>query len=268
MKKSFTLVVSLLMLLSIAAFGYVKLSDADSKSDTSCAKVSEETDLSKQVIGPFQAKEFIYRVGNRFNTTVTKSQVANANSILDFLPYDAPDVERLSNFAFNKLDTLPNQEGTYIFNDSEKLNARQKAVLNNMTVSSNFMFEANCKFANSESGLLEDYLLVYYITVVPEQPAEYSLGLDSLYSLMKSANNKYMSRIDWERLWPGRVAFCINKKGEVTRVVTEMASGQKDIDANMVELIKNMPGTWTPAKDANGKPVKQEFNLFYGMEGC
>jgi hypothetical protein len=268
MKKSFTLVVSLLMLLSIAAFGYVKLSDTDSKPKVQCVEVSEETDLSKQVIGPFQAKEFIYRVGDRFNTTVTKSQVASANSILDFLPYDAPDIERLSAFAYNKLDTLPNKNETAIFNDSEKLSSRQKAMLNNMVVSSNFYFESNCKFANSESGMLEDYQLVYYITVVPDQPAEYSLGLDSLYSLMRMANEKYMSRIDWERLWPGRVSFCINKKGEITRVVTEMASGQKDIDANMVELIKNMPGTWTPAKDADGKPVKQEFNLFYGMEGC
>ncbi|MFY0674634.1 MAG: hypothetical protein JXQ87_14640 [Bacteroidia bacterium] len=268
MKKSFLITVSSLLLVSIATFGYVKLSETDLNTEVSCAEVDEENELTSQEIGPFQSEEFIYRIGHRFNTAVTKSQVAKANSIFDLLPYDAPDIDRLSEFAYNKVDTFPNKDQTYLYSDGEALSPQQKTMLNEMSISSNFFIASNCKFANSESGLLEDYRLVYHITVVPDQSAEYSLGLDSLYNLMRSANNKYMAGIDWERLWPGRVAFCINKKGEVTRVVTEMASGQKDIDANMVELIKSMPGTWSPAKDAQGNPVKQEFNFFYGIEGC
>ncbi|MGB0429637.1 MAG: energy transducer TonB [Bacteroidia bacterium] len=265
MKKTVVFIATALMLFGLTAFGFVEIMGDSQVSEKICKEHYSEA----LQLGPYPDREFVYRVANRFNTTLTLDQVASAKTVLDFMPKDDPNLAFLSAHKIVKLDTLPNNNNkTAIINDSEKLNSRQKTMLNDMTVSSSFYFESYCKINRSESGYAEDYHLVYHLSVVPQTQAQYSLGLDSLYSYLSLKNLKYMPLIDWERLWPGKVAFSINKKGEVTRVVTEMASGQKNIDANMVDHIKNMPGTWTPAKNKNGQPVKQEFVLFYGLEGC
>jgi len=260
----------LFMLLAIVAIAFTAFGIINTKNETEQFSGCYSADNPlPEMPGPFTYRtepEFVFRIGNRFSTTITPKQVKAANTILDLLPAKA--TENLLQHKLVKLDSLPNNNNTAIISDSEKLNPRQKSLLNAMSVSTNFYFESFCKINNTESGELNDYELVYYISVVPETPAKYNEGLTTLNNYFRQNTLDLMPLVNWERLWPGKVAFTVTKKGKIARVVTESACAQKDIDIKLIELVKNMPGHWTPAKNEKGEPVKQEFILFYGAEGC
>ncbi len=265
MKKNITLSILAIAFISFIALGLIN-TNHNPMQQTSCKSISVADTIP---LGPYQFRpdrDFIFRIGNRFNTTVTLNQIKSAKSFLELIPEDA--YSNLSNHKLVKTDTLPNNNRTAIIGDSEKINSRQKQMLNDMSVSSNFYFESYCDLNNAEGGLPEAYNLVYYITVVPEMAAQNSLGFDAINRYLRKETESLMYLVDWERLWPGKVAFTITKKGEIKRVVTESACGQKDIDQKMIELVEKMPGKWQPAKNDKGKPIAQEFVLFYGMEGC
>lgn len=262
MKKNLSIVGILLLSLSLSAFGYLKWSNFPTK-DLSLVEAENIA------FGPYEYKpnrEFIYSLGNRFATSTTPSQIKNAKTILDLIPKGAS--LGLSQFENVIVDTLRNNNETGIWGINEELSKAQKKLLNATSYSSNFYFESDCKKMNSESGALSHYDLVYFITVVPEKQAQYVRGNEALIDFLKKGSAKEVENVEWKRLWPGRIGFTVSKKGVITNVITISACGQKGIDYKMLELVKNIPGQWEPAKDDKGNKVAQEFVFFYGLDGC
>ena len=63
------------------------------------------------------------------------------------------------------------------------------------------------------------------------------------------------------------IYFVINEAGKVENTLLTQSSGDTEIDEILLQLLSKMP-KWTPAKNAEGKTVKQKFALKIGMYGC
>jgi TonB family protein len=115
---------------------------------------------------------------------------------------------------------------------------------------------------------LENYELVYYITVTPEKEAYYLGGREALVALLKANLNEKTRIISQDKLEPGQVSFTVTRDGTVDHVKLTSSCGYETIDEALVEQIRTMPQRWTPATNSKGENVDQVLVFFFGMQGC
>ncbi|MDX1685916.1 MAG: hypothetical protein R3275_11825, partial [Saprospiraceae bacterium] len=152
--------------------------------------------------------------------------------------------------------------------EGAELNTAQLTLLRSMPYSTNFRIEADCSERNAMTGSLEDYHLVYYMTLTPENGASYVDGPEALISYLKEASTNTALSIDENDLEPGRVNFTVTRKGELKDIELESTSGYETVDRKMVELISRTSGKWKPATNGQGEMVDQKLVLFFGKRGC
>ncbi len=100
------------------------------------------------------------------------------------------------------------------------------------------------------------------------EKAKYSLGRDTFIEYLKEGNKKNSYNIDFKKLQLAKLQFTVSKTGIVENIKLHNSSGYEKIDKGVIELLKNAPGLWTPAKNDEGENVVQELVISFGMGGC
>lgn len=269
MKKAVLILLTSILFFALAAFNYSSNKDLKS-SEVKVSPIiisSFEFDILNS-IRKNETTDFIYKIQNRFNTTLTKSQVQHATSIIDLVPKE--ETEYLIDYK-NVLvakTILVKDKDVEVWGENEILNENQKNLLSSLNYSDNYFINADCIKRYSKSDISENYRLVYYLTVVPEQEAYYNLGYDGLIDYLKIETKKLVSTTSKNDLKPGRINFTISPKGKVESVSISSSCNYPEIDRKMEKLMNKLPGTWIPAKNAEGENIAQQLVFFYGIEGC
>ena len=71
-----------------------------------------------------------------------------------------------------------------------------------------------------------------------------------------------MTRRKWQAV---KIAFTITENGTITNVNLDRTTGYPQLDFELKQLIKNVPGKWIPAKNQEGKNVEQELVMSFGL---
>jgi hypothetical protein len=267
MKKSILIICAVLTTFSLTALGYMKWNDKALDHDgTSCAKavlVHEEVENAKSKKADL---DLVYHIDSRFIWNITKEDLHKAKSITDIVPKKA--TQSLVSYSEVKVAVLGEENEISETGDHEVLNDAQRKLLRSTDYSTNFHVSARCKQKNEVTGALEDYHLVYYITIVPEQEASYENGPEALIEYLRENTKDQTASIEEYKLQPGRYCFTVLKDGTIANVKLESTSGYHNIDLSLVELLSAMPGKWVPATNAKGEPVDQELIFFFGKQGC
>lgn len=267
MKKSLLIFGAVLTTLSLTAYTFINWNETNPVShEVSCQEAIVPSTPDKLAMPKEQAADFVYAIDNRFVTSITMERLKSARSIIDLLPEEA--TETLSSYHDVKLDLVPNNNQTAIQGANEVLNGDQLALLESTSYSSNFYLEARCQNMNTTTGHLENYHLVYYLTVVPERAAQYPSGHEALVAYLKENSKKQIKKVSPDQIEPGKIHFTVLKTGEIDDVKVASTCGLSTLDEHLVKLIKTMPGTWQAATDANGQKVDQTLVFFYGRKGC
>lgn len=266
MKKNIIIVCTVLITVSLTAYG-CKNQDSSANEEEACCKPSEHIEDEEQSskILKFNA-DFLYNLDSRFIAKITKEKLHNAKSIADLVPKEG--TEGLSSFRDVKISELRKEGKRNETGINAKLNKAQKWLLESLDYSDNFYIEANCKYKNEETGEIEDYCFVYYVSIMPEQEAEYKDGQLALIDYLKNGSLEETANTKKELLKPGKVFFTVTQKGEIENVFLESSSGYKSIDKKMIELIKKIPGEWASATNSTGEKVDQELVFSFGIIGC
>ena len=214
------------------------------------------------------APDLLYKVEHRFMTTITKEALDKAESIADILPIRATqgvelyrDVE--VSILHNDTEFRETRKG-----EGAMLNTSQKSLLQSVNHSANIHIRANYKVQSEATWRVGNDYLTYYITVVPDQEATYSLGYDALIEYLRHNSREKTAGITKENLKPGKVRFTVSQNGTVKKVKLVSTSGYPLVDDRLVELVRNMPGKWNPAENSKGEKIDQELVFFFGIEGC
>ena len=273
MKKQLIIAICLFSTISIGAFTYQQqktsvCKDAD-KENFYLNKENYEAFNSTNYLGKrkkFKEMPFVYSISSRFNATITPEKIAAAKTIRDLYPAEATN--GIGDLFDVKIALLSSNGEEIELNNEEQLTSKQKALLQSATTSMDFYIIAkHVRKATGSSYTWTDEL-VYYMTIVPEQVAEYEKGMPKLVEYLKSNSINDTYYLDEKKLQPGRIFFVVNEQGKINEVQMESTSGYTHVDENMLHLIKTMPGTWKPAKNTKGENVCQKFVFFYGIEGC
>lgn len=267
MKKSILISSAILITFSLTAFGFMNLGAAKiEQKKTSCSKTAivnpDFVNTSYSQIAP----EFVYNVDTRFITTISKEKLDQAKSIIDILPTE--ETKTKEDYKNVRIAVLDKNKGKSIVGENEFLTLKQLKLLESTTYASNICIKSLCKNKNEVTGEMENYELVYYITIVPTQMAEFRDGNDALINYLKENSKDEIAIVTKDKLKFGQLNFTVTAKGTIAKVKLLSTSGYATIDERFVELIKNMPEKWNPAQNAKGQNVDQEFVFFFGLEGC
>jgi hypothetical protein len=207
-------------------------------------------------------QELVYKVESRFKTTITKENLAKAQSIVDILPAHA--TELIETYYYTRVSILDNSEETdqSETNNSALLNDAQMKLLKTADYSTDIYIRSDYKLKYGDS------YLTYFITIIPEKEAEYSDGHTALIDYLKVNSKDKTAIIKRDKLQPGKVRFTVTKEGSISNVKMISTSGYVSVDETLVELIKTIPGKWNPATNAKGEKVDQELIFLFGLEGC
>lgn len=207
--------------------------------------------------------DFLYQVENRFNSTITKEHLKTASTVFDIFPMDATkNIETFKNVEI----TIVNFEGVEqkkSFGTDEQLTEEQLSMLTSTDYSTDFFVKGDFTNANNNPEHL-----IYYMTIIPEQEAVYQPGNIELINYLKSNSENETKDIKRELLRPGKVRFTVNTDGTIKDVQLDATSGFNTVDWKMIELITSLPGKWTPAENAKGEKVAQQFVFSFGIIGC
>ena len=251
MKKS-TIIISLaLITMSLSAYAIINWKNENEKE-------TEETVVAG--VSP----NFLYQIDSRFRATVTKERIRTAVSVVDIIPEEA----KWENHPIRSMEVTVIREWTEEkeMGKSLVLNPAQLQILESINYSEGLKFYANCK--HKDTGEEENYDLAYFLTVVPEKEAEYEEGKDAIISYLSQSSMDVIAKVEESKLQPGMINFTINTEGEISNVKLLSTSGYLEIDEKMIQLIKEIPGSWTPAENAKGEKVMQDLVFSYGKIGC
>ena len=262
MKKK--IIGAVLLAVSVVAFGFVSRDDSKvSQEGTLCSKTTEDHEALFKQVNSFN-KDLVYNVSSRFNNTVTKQRVDKAKSIIDMLPNSSTQiVKSYKNVIISILHDR--DKATDVFGENEILNKSQITLLKSIDYTSNIRIRAIGQRVQGDQ--IEDFIIDYHMTVVPEKAAEYKEGREAFIDHIKEKTKTQIKYINQDELQPGRVSFVVTKKGKVTQVELDSTSGYTEIDMDLIQLIERA-GMWKPAKNAKGKNVDQKLVFFFGKQGC
>lgn len=259
MNKNVLTIAGVLSVFALMAFSVFQLKSTPLCSSVSTKPYGVDFTLEKK-------PDFIYNVESRFMTRITKQNLLTAETILDIVPPEA--TERLSHYSVSTVGLLKEDGEEVIMGKNEVLTEEQKELIRRFDYSDNFFVKSYCKHTDEVWGNIQNYDLVYYMTVVPEKEATYEDGNKAFTNYLKENSKEVIKEVGNSRVQPGRVFFTVTKEGTIANAYLDSSSGYDAIDTYLLKLLKKAPGKWNPATDENGQAVDQELVFFFGNQGC
>ena len=263
MNKSLLIVVTALTTMGLLNFG---IKSWGKQATSTCSQVIDLNRMCQSANVQEPDIDLVYKVEPRFRTTVTKDQLEQAQSIVDILPTEA--TQSIESYPYVQVTIWEEEENPSEVGDSHLLNAAQLELLRTADYSTNFYISSRVHRKNAYTGKTYEDTLIYYMTIVPEQEAEYASGYDALITYLKENSWEQTRIIRRAGLQPGKVSFSVTKEGTVENVQLNTTSGYPTVDESLLKIVGNMPGKWNPATNAKGEKVEQELIFFFGLEGC
>ncbi|MFP4845566.1 hypothetical protein [Winogradskyella sp. PE311] len=264
MKKSFISYSTGLILLSLLIIGCSNRNTHKIK--TKDLALETKTIESKNKTG---IPDVYYGIDTR-HAAVTKAEVHNATTIYDFL--NEGEKAQIENINSVKLTIIKDNQLSQIeaSGTTDQLTNTQKDILKATEYFSHFTVRTEFKSKNKDTGKLEERFFGPHITVAPEKEATYLDGKESLIEYLKMNSKDGMYVIKDNKLGAIKLSFIVSKEGTVKDVKHDaMTTGYPSIDKNFMNLIKNIPGKWTPAENAKGEKMDFEFVFTFGpRDGC
>ena len=267
MKKNIIIFSIAILIISVITFGFI---DANNKTKESAQIVSNDIVVSTGDIEQYPKNnytDFFYGISPRFNT-IKKRDLDKATSITDFLTEE--ETQRAHTYQSLSVIIIKDDKKTEIreIGYGEKLTKAQLKLLQSLDFSTNFMIRTDYLQKNKVTGILENNYASPYLTIVPERQAEYEFGKEAFIDYLRVNNKENTVDLNEDLLKPAKIYFTISKEGTIKNVKLDRTTSYPEIDNTIIELLKNAPGKWSPAKNNKGEKVDQELVISFGMEGC
>ena len=265
MKRNIIIFSSTLTILSLLFFGFTNWNTTN---------IAEEKSVDNELLSFDQnvkkkTPDLYYGVDTRF-AAVKKSDIFKATTIYDFL--NEGEKQQISLINSVKIIIIKNNQQSEIRASgiNDQLTDAQLKILRSTDYFSHFTVRTEFRGKNKETGKLEDRFFGPHITVVPDKQAIYNDGKDALLNYLKDSSMESMDVIEGDDLGALKISFLVTKEGAVSNVKHDaMTSGYASIDQKLIELIKNIPGEWTPAENSEGEKIDYEFVFTFGpRNGC
>jgi hypothetical protein len=278
MKTSIIIASTAIGCIGLSAFGLIDWSTPETptqevKEETSlCAKTTSPCSKVTEKVVVKESKEevqvnFHIGVGTRFSG-FTKSDIQKVHSFTDFMTEDEMKIITAVNSIKVVVIEDDVQTEQRLFVEGNLLSAAQKQMMRNFDYSTHFVVSADCMRKNLYTGELERSQYRPHHTLIPDVPAQYEGGFETLVAHFRKNSSEVIKEIDSKKLTPAKIYFTVTKDGKITNIKLDRTTSYAEIDQKMVELVTDMPNNWTPAENDKGENVDQELTCIFGVIGC
>lgn len=231
----------------------------------------------------------VFKYSGPLNTSVKKSQLESAEFLHDIVPNLWQTIV-LPAFEYGEIEQRMKTQGYYSINTiidyvsveisitskgkktvfrsaNTKLTLDQKTALKTIDQESDIDIALYYKYKVKRNDYDEPIKGTLTVTVVPEKEATYPGGYDAFVAyLEKTVFAKLDIKSVEGKLQMVVITFSVNENGLVTEVKMRNSSTDSKIDNMLLEALRGMP-IWRPAKDENGRNVKQTISIPFSR-GC
>jgi TonB family protein len=159
-----------------------------------------------------------------------------------------------------------NTERTFGKNDS--LTKQQQQILKTAVLDSEIDVIIRYMAENPVSHVVSVRTMQMSMTVTPQEEARFGGGYPQLSSYLYENAIRKITPADSASFQDVKVLFTVSEDGSVTNLRILGTSGKPESDALILETLRTMP-KWNPAKDDQGKAVKQSFQFTVTTrQGC
>lgn len=270
MKKTIIILSTTLAILCLSIIGFNNWNNTnDDQAKSLDSKVITLEKLNKEDVTNTDISDLYYGVDTRF-AAVKKSDIDKATTIYDFL--NEGEKEQIVHINSVKLIIVENNQLSEKreYGENQYLTDAQIKLLKSTEYFSHFTIRTEFKAKNKETGKMEERFFGPHITVVPDQQATYVDGKEALINYLKDNSKDAMNVIKGDQLGAIKISFIITKEGKVSSVKHDaMSTEYPSIDEKLMQLIKDIPGEWTPAENSKGEKIDYEFVFTFGSrDGC
>jgi hypothetical protein len=267
MKKSILLLSIGVLSIGLMAFGFSEWNNTSCKTKSNVEKIKSNFYIKSDPKEKVEEIDFAYSVSPRFQP-ITKRITDNATSITDFLNLE--EINEVEKYKSVSLIIIKKDVQTKVreIGFTEKLTDGQMQLLRSLDYSANFTIRA--EYYSKDKKTHDSYRNYFspHHTIVPEKQAEYVQGEKALINQLKVMNKQNTLNLDKDKLRPAKLYFTVAKDGSLKNINLDRSCGYTNIDINIIELITNTKGNWTPAENMAGEKVDQELVVSFGMMGC
>jgi hypothetical protein len=270
--------------ISLISFGFMNVNPAETvekemnlvsnvEGDTTYNEYSFGYEFKKEVKRYNPSISFIVR--GKYAKSITQEKLIGASQISDIIP-NYPS-KWIADYSTVNITVRSDENSLSAINSLDVLSKEQVVLLQNSKVNDGIYINVKYLLFNSITEKLENRDMHVYLTVIPEVEAVYPGGMDKVMSYLKDNCNeemtKYLSKrvddlLNSSSMDPVfKIIFSINETGHTVDIQMEESSGNTEIDNALLKLVSQMP-KWNPAQNAEGNPVKQQFELLVGSRGC
>lgn len=211
------------------------------------------------------SQNLTYEIRGKYKHSVKMDKVDSANSLSDFI--EGYPSSWVKDYETVEIIATLNGITKKAIGKSEILNQEQKALLRSVELFTTLDINISHTTSNAATGKQELRVIKYSMTVVPDIEAHFVGGVEQMNKYVESAAINKISAFTAEYILDGVVTFTVGEDGSVKSASLTKSTGDATTDKLLLNAIKNMP-KWNPAVDANGKKIRQDFELRVSKGGC
>jgi TonB family protein len=211
------------------------------------------------------SQDLTFEIRGKYLHAIKKEKLNEAKFISDIIPYYPAQWI----MSYVSVDFLATCDGKAMMatSKSDTLSTEQKNILNTVDLGTDIVIDIKYKNKNSVTDNIDNSLMKYSVTLIPEIEAEYPGGYQQMTQYVKENAINKISETTSKEFQPVIVRFTVNEKGEIANAQIFKTSGDPNIDKLLLDVINEMP-KWSPAEGSKGIKVKQEFEFSVGKAGC
>lgn len=206
-----------------------------------------------------------YFVRGANNRTITKSKLSKAKTLEDIVAHFPSNW--IGEYVLVETYRITKKNEIKILGKDVTLNKKQRALFKAVNVGDDVLVRVIYKSKNSLNNSTNTNETNILLTVVPEVSASFISDKNTLKEYLTKNSSKEI--VDWQfkPMQNATASFIVNEEGQVSEVNITKSTGVTSVDTSIMELLYGMP-RWSPAKNIEGKTVKQQFELVIGGDGC
>ena len=149
---------------------------------------------------------------------------------------------------------------------NDKLNKEQQSIIHTAEIGTDIIINTIYKSKNAVSNAMETSKMTYSFTIVPEVEAEFENGKKSALTYLEQKGNEILPN-KIEKGFRVTIRFTINEEGKMINARIVKPSHFSQLDEEFLQSVLKLT-KWTPAKNAKGVKIKQDFVFTVGDYGC
>lgn len=215
---------------------------------------------------PTSSPQLFYEVRATHHRAVSAKSLHSAKTMSDFC-IGFPK-NWITQYVSTELVLTNGTKTERTFGKNDSLTNQQQQILKTAKLDSEIEITIRYMAENPVSHTVSVRTMQMAMTVTPEKEARFGEGYPSLAAYFDENVVKKITPVDSASFRDVKVLFMVSEDGSVNDIRLLDTSGKPESDKLIVETLRTMP-KWNPAKDDQGKAVKQSFQFTVTTkQGC